>query len=354
MSLLQKTIDAIKPLDEKAMDEAQKRLDFLLKPQGSLGKLEDIAKRVAGITGKVQNTLDKRAVMVMCADNGVFEEQVAISAQAVSMLVADCMVRGLSGVSVLARHADADLKIVDLGMVLDVESTGIINRKIRRSTSNFVKEPAMTRDEAIRAIEIGIEETLKAIDEGYNLLGTGEIGIANTTTSSAMMHVFTGASLDDVVGRGAGLDDKGLQRKKNSIRIAVEKHKPDPKDPIDVLAKVGGFDIAGMAGTFLAAASRRVPVVIDGFISGAAAVLAYRLCPEAINFMFPSHGSAEPGAQIVAKELGLDPMLYMNMRLGEGSGAALAFHLMGASMYMMNNQGTFADIKMLQTGEEVK
>lgn len=353
MSLLQKTIDAISSLDEKAMEEAQQRLDFLLKPKGSLGKLEDIAKRVAGITGKVQNTLDKRTVMVMCADNGIFEEQVAISAQIVSTLVADCMVRGLAGVSVLSQHAGAGLKVVDLGLVTDVTSPGIINRKIRRSTSNFVKEPAMSREEAINALEVGIEETLKAIDEGANLLGTGEVGIANTTTSSAILHVFTGASLDNVVGRGAGLSDEGLAKKKECIRIAVEKHMPNPSDPIDVLSKVGGFDIAGMAGAFLAAASRRVPIVIDGFISGAAAVLAQRLCPEVVNYMFPSHGSAEPGAKVIAKELGLEPMLFMDMRLGEGTGAALAFHLMGASMYMMNNQGTFADIGMLQTGETV-
>jgi nicotinate-nucleotide--dimethylbenzimidazole phosphoribosyltransferase len=345
-SLLKKTIDAIQPLDAVAMEEAQKALDFLLKPQGSLGKLEDIARQMAGITGKVKNKVDKKAMMVMCSDNGVADEGVASFPRDISMLVSDCMMRGLSGVAVLARHAGADLFVVDLGLEKDPATPGLINRKIRRMTSNFAQVPAMTREEAILALEIGIEETLKVIDKGYNLLGTGEVGIANTTTSSAILHVLTGEGLNVVVGRGAGLSDEGLDRKKEAIRRGVELHKPDASDPIDVLAKVGGFDIAGMAGTYLAAASRRVPVVIDGFISGVAALVACRLCPDAKTYMIPSHGSAEPGARIIFNELGMEPMLMMNMRLGEGTGCALAFHLIDASMYMLNNQGTFADIGM--------
>ncbi|MDP4209864.1 MAG: nicotinate-nucleotide--dimethylbenzimidazole phosphoribosyltransferase [Bacteroidota bacterium] len=344
MSLLQDTIDAVRPLDEKVMNEAQQTLDYLMKPQGSLGKLEDIARQVAGITGKVKNTFRKKAVLIMSSDNGVTEEGIAGSPRDFTMLVTDIMLRGKSGACTLAKHAGGETFVVDLGMEKDPPSPGLINRKIRRMTSNFLHEPAMTREEAIHAIEIGIEETCKLIDKGYDLIGTGEMGIGNTTTSSAMLHVFTGEPLDVVVGRGAGLDDKGLQRKKEVIRQAIALHKPNPADPIDVLSKVGGFDIAGMAGTYLACAARRMPVMIDGFISGVAALLAIKLCPEARNYMFASHGSAEPGAQIIARELNLSPFLTMDMRLGEGSGCALAFHVMDAAMYMMNHQGTFEDL----------
>jgi nicotinate-nucleotide--dimethylbenzimidazole phosphoribosyltransferase len=339
-------MDSIRPLDHKAMDEAQKRLDFLLKPKGSLGRLEDIAVQMAGITGKVQNNPDKRAFMVMCSDNGIVDEGTASFSRSLSMLVADCMLRGISGIAVLGKYAGADLRIVDLGLEIDPETPGIINRKIRRSTSNFLQTEAMTREEAIHAIEIGIEETNKAMDEGYNLIGTGEVGIGNTTTSSAMMYVFTGKSLDELVGRGAGLTDDALAHKKEIIRAAIEKHRPDASDPLDVLTKVGGFDIAGMAGTYIACAARRVPVVMDGFISGAAAVLACKLCPEVKNYIFPSHGSAEPGSKAIMEALGMEPFMYMNMRLGEGTGAALAFHIIGASMYMMNHMGTFGDVGM--------
>jgi len=344
--MLQQTINSIKPLHQEAMEEAQKHLDFLLKPQGSLGKLEDIARQMAGITGNVQNTLAKKMIIVGCSDNGIHEEGVAVTPQDVSWLIADCMVRGIAGVATLGRHAGADLRVIDLGLLKDVPTPGVVNRKIQRSTSNFAKQQAMTREEAIRAIEIGIEETNKAFDEGYDLVATGEVGIANTTTSSAMLYAFTGKSLDVLVGRGAGLDDAGLKLKKECIQQACELHKPDAADPIDVLAKVGGFDIACMAGTFLAAAARRKPVVMDGFISGVAALLAVRLCPEVKGYIFPSHGSAEPGTRVIFEELGMEPMLQMNMRLGEGTGAALAFHILDAAMYMMNNMGTFAHIGM--------
>ncbi len=344
--MLQKTINAIQALDEAAMEAAQNRLDFLLKPQGSLGKLEDIAKQMAGITGQVQNTIGKKTIMIGCSDNGIYEEGVASFPQEISCLVADCMVKGISGVAALAKNAGADLHVVDLGLLNDVPTEGVINRKIRRSTSNFTKEYAMSREEAIQAIEIGIEETHKAIDNGYELLGTGEVGIANTTTSSAMLYGFTGKNLDLLVGRGAGLDDAGLERKKEVIRLAFEKHQPNVNDPIELLSAVGGFDIAFMAGVYLGAASRRKPVVMDGFISGVAAILATRLCPAVKGYILPSHGSAEPGAVAVFEDLGLEPMLMMNMRLGEGTGAALAFGIIDAALAMMNNQGTFADIQM--------
>jgi len=346
MDLLQKTIASIGPLDREAMARADERLNSLLKPPGSLGKLEEIARQIAGITGSVINKTDKKAILIMCNDNGVTEEGISSFPADVSFLVADTMLKGLAGVAVLGRHAGADLKVVDLGLFKDVPAPGMINRKIRRGTSNFTKGPAMTRDEAVKAIETGIEIALTAADEGYTLLGTGEVGIGNTTTSSAILYALTGESLDILAGRGAGLTDEGLEHKKAVIRKGVEMNRPDPGDPIDVLAKVGGFDIAALTGCFLGAASRRVPIVIDGFISGTAAVLAVRIKPETKNFMFTSHLSDEPGTRKISDILGLEPMLNMGMRLGEGTGCALAFNIIDASMKIMGEMGTFADIGM--------
>jgi nicotinate-nucleotide--dimethylbenzimidazole phosphoribosyltransferase len=286
MELLKKTIESIGELHRDRMTEAQERLDNLLKPQGSLGKLEDIARQLAGITGKLKNEVTKKCIIVMGADNGIVNEGVTSFPKDVSLLVAETMITGISGVAVLARHAGAELKVVDLGIDGDIKAEGVINRKIRRSTSSFLSGPAMSREEAVKAIEIGIEITGTAIKEGAQLIGTGEIGIGNTTTSSAMLYAFTGGDLDSLVGRGAGLTDEALLRKKEVIRQGVAFNKPDPLDPVDVISKVGGLDIAGLTGVYLAAAAARVPVVIDGFISGVAAVAAIRLSPPAKDFMF--------------------------------------------------------------------
>lgn len=346
MKLLKKTIDAITPLDRAAMDRAQERLDNLLKPPGSLGRLEDIARQLAGISGSIKNSVDRKTILIMCADNGVYEEKVASFPQEVSTLVAETMVSGLSGVAVLARHAGASLKVVDIGLKGEPKGAGIINRKIRMGTSNIATGPAMSRDEAVRAMEIGIETANQAIDEGADLLGTGEVGIGNTTTSSAILYAFTDANLDRLVGRGAGLSDEGLENKKSVIERAVKHNRPDPGDAVDVVAKVGGFDIAGLAGCYLGAAARRKPIVIDGFISGAAAVAAVKLCPGVKDFMFTSHVSREPGTVLIQEILGLAPMLDMNMRLGEGTGCALAFSIIEAATRMMNEMGSFSDIGM--------
>ncbi len=346
MDLLKKTIEAIGPLDSRAMDNARERLNNLLKPPGSLGRLEDIAVQLAGISGAVGRRVNKKAIVVMCADNGVTEEGISSFPNEVSSLVAGTMVQGLSGVSVLSRHAGAVLYVVDIGLKNDMDDPLIIDRKIRRMTSNMARGPAMTRAEAVQAIETGIEMAALAVREGADLLGTGEIGIGNTTTSSALLHVLTGAGLDEVVGRGAGLTDEGLRHKKEVIRMAVERNRPDPDDAIDALAKVGGFDIAGLAGCYLGAASARVPIVIDGFISGAAAVAAIKIHPGARDFMFSSHASAEPGTSAVSGALGLYPMLALDMRLGEGTGCALAFHIIEAAVKIVSEMGTFKDIGM--------
>jgi nicotinate-nucleotide--dimethylbenzimidazole phosphoribosyltransferase len=346
LDLLQRTVEAIGPLDTQAMEKAKERLDNLLKPRGSLGRLEDIAVQLAGITGTAGRQISKKAIIVMCSDNGVTEEGVSSFSSEVSTLVTETILKGISGVSVLSRHAGAGLLVVDIGLGGDIYDSRIIHRKIRRGTSNIAKGPAMTREEAVRAIETGIEITCTAIDEGADLLGTGEIGIGNTTTSSAVLRVFTGAGFDEVVGRGAGLSDDGLRHKKDVIRRAVRLNRPDPGDPIDVLSKVGGFDLAGLAGCYLAAAARRVPIVVDGFISGAAAVAAVKIHPETRSFMFSSHTSAEPGTSAISRALDLYPMLALDMRLGEGTGCALAFHIIEAAVKIMNEMGTFKDIGM--------
>ncbi len=346
MKLLTETIDSITGLDAGAMEKARERLDNLLKPPGSLGKLENIVIKISGMTGEIQNSFGKKTIIAMCADNGVVEENISSFPKDVSFLVADCMAKGIAGVAVLSRHAGAGLAIVDIGLDTDAKPEGIIDRKIRKGTSNISKGPAMTRDEAVQAIETGIETALDAIREGSDLLGTGEVGIGNTTTSSAILAAFTGSSLDTLVGRGAGLDDEGLENKKRIIKNALEINRPDPNDPMDVLSKVGGFDIAGLVGVFLAAASKKVPVVVDGFISGTAAVVAAKIKPETTGYMLASHSSAEPGAAAIREILQLDPMLNMDMRLGEGTGCALAFNIIDAATKVMKEMGTFADIGM--------
>lgn len=342
MHLLKQTLDAIRPVDRAVMAAAQREIDYCLKPPGSLGKLESMARQIAGITGQVHNAIRKKAIVVMMADNGVYTEGVAMYPQDITRIGAEFVTTGRMGVNFLARQAGADIIAVDIGIQVDVDLPGVINRKVRHGTANFLKEPAMTREEAIQAIEAGIEVTNDAIDRGYDLIGTGEIGIGNTTASSAVLFAFTGAPIDRVVGRGAGLTDEAFARKKAVVEEAVRRHRPDPDDPLDVLAKVGGLDIAGMVGTYLACAARRVPVVTDGLISNVAALAAMRCKPEAVQYMIPSHISFEPGAKLLKEITGLEPMLDMDMRLGEGTGCALVFTIIEAALRMIEEMGTFA------------
>ncbi len=347
MELIHKTMGDISPLDAKAMDAAAKRLDALLKPKGSLGRLEWIARRMAGITGEpVYRPSGDKTIVVMCADNGVTDEGVTSYPREVTALVAGTIATGLSGVAVLARQAGARVMTVDIGMDCEETPEGILDRKIRRCTGNIAAGPAMTRDEAVRAIRTGIECAHEAIDAGAWILGTGEVGIGNTTTSSAVLHALTGTPAARVVGRGAGLDDEGLRRKIAAVEKAIALNRPDPGDPLGVLAAVGGLDIAGLAGCYLGAASRRVPIVIDGFIAGTAAVVAAAMHPGAADYMFTSHVSEEPGSALIAERLGMEPMLRLGMRLGEGTGCALAFPVIESALAVMAEMGTFADIGM--------
>lgn len=341
---LQKNLESIGELDQKAMQTARERLDGLLKPPGSLGKLEDIAVQLAGITGNPRPAAVNKAIVMMAADNGVYEEGYNSYPQEITKAVAELAAPGLVGVAVLARLAGARLVVVDMGIKDEVGGEAIIRRKIRPGTGNIAKGPAMTRAEAVQAVEAGIDVCRRLFDEGIDVLGTGEVGICNTTTSAAVLAALTGVDPAEVVGKGTGADESAYRLKLAAIQKALAVNKPDPADPLDVLAKVGGLDIAGMVGCYLAAAACRKPIVIDGFIAGAAALLAVRMKPEAKNYMIPSHFSAEKGARVVFESLGMEPMLMMNMRLGEGTGAALAFNLLDASCKIINEMGSFADL----------
>ncbi len=346
MELLNATLSQIKPLYEDKVKEAQTRLDNLIKPVGSFGKLEETAARMAGITGKLHNTINKKNIIVMCADNGVCDEGVSACPQNITTIMTNNFTKGVTGVCVLAKFAGSDISIVDIGVNGDFNDPKIINKKIAHGTKNMAKEPAMTREEAIRAIETGIEMVDNLVKEGYDLFGTGEMGIGNTATSSAVLSVLSGLTPEVVVGKGAGLTDEQFDKKKNTIKKAIEVNKPDKNDVIDVIAKVGGFDIAGLCGCFLGAAKNRVPIVIDGFISSAAALCAYKLNPLARDYMFPSHLSAEPGAVYMSKELGLEPFLNLKMRLGEGTGCPLAFNIIEAALCVINDMVTFDELTM--------
>ncbi len=341
MELLRETLKNIEKVDEDIKILAQNKLDNMAKPIGGLGKLEDIAVKIAGITGKVENNLDKKNIIVMSSDNGIVEEGVSASPQIFTKILTENMAKGLTGVSVLSEIGKSDITIVDIGVNGDLEDEKIINKKIRKSTSNFTKGPSMSYEEAVKSIEIGIEIGDKIISEGYNIIGTGELGIGNTTTSAALLSCFSNIDIDKITGKGAGLTEEQYLSKKKAIEKGIEVNNPNPEDPIDVLAKVGGFDIGGLCGVFLSGAKNKVPVVIDGFISSAAALLAVKLNPLVKDYMIPSHLSAEQGALYMMDELELSPMLDLEMRLGEGSGCPLAFYIIDSALYVMNNMASF-------------
>ena len=343
MEIFERTAAGIRPSYEESKKEAAERLDKLVKPIGSLGKLEDIAVKISGITGKQKNSFEKKVTIIMASDNGVAEEGVSAAPQAVTALMTINFLKGITGVCVLSKHAGADIRVVDIGVGSDLEYPGLINRKVRKGTSNMVKGPAMSREEAISAIETGIEMVSQLVKEGYSLFGTGEMGIGNTSTASAVAMAFLGCSAEEAVGKGVGLTEEGYASKKSVIERAISINKPDPYDPIDVLSKVGGFDIAGMTGCFLGAAYCRVPIVIDGFISAAAALAAYRINPLVRDYIIPSHLSEEPGYSLVINEIGLKPLLDLNMRLGEGSGCPLAFNIIEAAEAIISDMATFEE-----------
>ena len=343
---LDKVLNEISGADHSTTKLAKEKLDQLLKPIGSLGKLEDIISKIAGITKTLDIKIDKKVIVVIGADNGITDEGVSSFPKHLTKILAEVLVSEKAGVSVLAKSANADVKIVDMGIDTEDKISGVIDKKVKCGTGNIVKEVAFTRDEAIKAIENGIEIVDSLVKEGYNLIGTGEIGIGNTTTSSACLSTISDKSVEELTGRGAGLSDEGFKHKIEIIKKALSFHNVDKNDSIDIVSKLGGLDIAGLMGLYIGAGKNRIPIVIDGFISGIAALLAYRLKPELKDFMIASHSSVEPGAVELNRLLNLNTMLDMDMRLGEGSGAALAFKIIDSASDMFKNMGTFSDIGM--------
>jgi nicotinate-nucleotide--dimethylbenzimidazole phosphoribosyltransferase len=334
----------IAPLDEAAMAAARERQNQLTKPQGSLGRLEALSAQVAGITGQALPRVDRKAVVVLAGDHGITAEGVSAYPSEVTAQMVLNFLRDGAAINVLARQAGTRVIVADVGVAADLpEDPRLLRRKIAHGTANFAHGPAMTRQQAARAVEIGIEVVLDEIVRGLDLVATGEMGIGNTTAASAIAAVYTGLPVAQVTGRGTGVDDEGLARKVQVLEHALALHQSDPADPLGVLAAVGGFEIGAIAGVCLGAAAHRVPVVVDGFISAAGALLAAALCPAVKPYLIASHLSVERGHAALWQALGLHPLLDMDLRLGEGTGAVLAFHLVEAACRILAEMATFAD-----------
>lgn len=340
--------EKIKPLDAAAMEQARARWMTVGKPLFSLGSLEDAVIQIAGIKRTSDFELRKRGLIIMCADNGVVAEGVTQTGQEVTAIVADNFTKGETSVCIMAEEANVDLFPVDVGMAVDVPSVTKKEDKVAYGTRNFAKEPAMTREEVVRAIQVGIRKVEACKEAGYEILATGEMGIGNTTTSSAVASVLLGEDPEVMTGKGAGLTKKGLQKKVQVIREAMERMQPDRTDVIDVLSKVGGLDIAGLVGVYLGGAVCRIPVVIDGFISAVAALAAVRLVPECAGFILPSHLSDEPASRKILNALEKKPFLTCGMCLGEGTGAVAVMPLLEMGLQVYRRMGTFDDIHVEQ------
>jgi nicotinate-nucleotide--dimethylbenzimidazole phosphoribosyltransferase len=344
MEKINRTLSEIKPLDEKAMAEARKRQDDLTKPQGSLGQLESLSIQLAGIKGNLRPRIIHKVIFTLAADHGVTKEGVSAYPSEVTPQMVYNFLRGGAAINVLGRHIGARVVIADLGVASVLERhPDLSDRKVAMGTENIAKGPAMSKEEAIRSIETGIELVEEELSKGLDILGTGDMGIGNTTASSAITAVLTGVDVAAVTGRGTGVDDKGWEKKVKVIQKALEQNRPDPKDAIDVLSKVGGFEIGGIAGVILAGARYRIPVVLDGFISGAAALISASLSPQVKPFLIASHQSVEEGHRIILDHLGLKPLLNLGLRLGEGTGAALGISLVEASLKILDEMATFSE-----------
>jgi len=341
---LSNIIKMIRPLDEKAMGKARLHQDHLTKPRGSLGRLEELSVKIAGITGRVMPRIEQKAIVTMAGDHGVTAEGVSAYPQEVTGQMVYNFLRGGAGINVLARHIGARVVVVDMGVAADLEPHPLlVSKKIAFGTRNMAKEPAMSRQQALRAIEAGIEVINEEVAKGLDIVGVGDMGIGNTTPSSAICAVITGEPVAKVTGRGTGIGDEQLASKVRVIETALALNRPDPKDAIDVLAKVGGFEIGGIVGVILGAVAQRIPVVVDGFIAGAAALIATRLCSKVRDYLIAAHVSAEIGHRAILDYLGLKPLLDLEMRLGEGTGAALAISIVEAAAKTLAEMATFID-----------
>ena len=342
--LLSNIIEMIKPLDREAIAEARARQDRLTKPQGSLGRLEELSIQLAGIQGKSIPQIRHKAIITMAGDHGVVAERVSAFPQQVTAQMVYNFLSGGAGINVTARQIGARIIVVDMGVATELEpNPQLLARKVAFGTQNMSQGPAMTREQAVTAIETGIEVVASEVAKGLDIVGTGDMGIGNTTASSAICAVMTEKPVAEVTGRGTGIADEQLTHKIEILNRALAVNQPDPKQPLDVLAKVGGFEIGGLVGVMLAAAAHRIPVVIDGFISGAAALIATALSPGLRDFLIAAHVSAEAGHHLLLKHLGLKPLLDLGMRLGEGTGAALGISLSETAARVLAEMSTFAE-----------
>ena len=351
--LVDATVDGITALNEEAMAGARARQDTLTKPPGSLGRLEELSVLLAGMFGDPVPSIRRKSVILAAADHGVVAEGVSAYPQEVTPQMVYNFLRGGAGINVLARHAGADIVILDAGVASDLEPNPLLRSvKVAHGTANMAVGPAMTREQAVRCLEIGIDAAREQIGEGADLIACGDMGIGNTTASSAITAVVTGSDPAITTGRGTGLDDPGLAHKVDVIRRAIEVNRPDSTDGLDVLTKVGGLEIGVLAGAMLGTAASHRPVVVDGFISGAAALIAWLISPAARDYFIAAHQSVEPGHRVGLDAMGLTPLLDMNMRLGEGTGAALAMHLIEAASLCLAEMATFAEAGVSERSED--
>ncbi len=342
MSLFHDTLRSIPPIDPTVGQKAQARLDNLTKPRGSLGRLEEFARSYVSMRNDLNASIHSKEVLVFAADHGVVEEGVSAYPRDVTYQMVLNFLNGGAGINVIARHVNAQVTVVDIGVDHDFEPVpGLVMRKVAPGTANMAKGPAMSEETTVKALEVGIVTAFEAIDHGADILGTGEMGIGNTTASSAVTAVFTGRPVKEVTGRGTGIDDAALAAKVEVIERAIALNRPDPSNGLDVLAKVGGLEIAGIAGMIIGAASRRVPVVLDGFISSTGGLVARELNPEIANYLFAAHRSVEIGHHAILERIGLIPFVDLNLRLGEGTGAAIGMDMIELSLKIMNEMATF-------------
>lgn len=343
--VLKEILDNIKAVSGEELERAWMRLDNLTKPRRSLGRLEEIAARIAAIRGVDRPSLGKRAVFVFVGDHDVVEEGVSAYPQEVTALMVRNFLAGGAAINVLARAAGAEVHVVDVGMKEDLgDAPALIRRNVRRAAANIARGPAMGLEEALRALGVGIEMAEKAYKGGVGMIATGEMGIGNTTPAAAIMAALLPADPSEVTGRGTGIEDDALERKVAVVRRAVEVNRDSVKDPLSALASVGGLEIAAIAGLCLGGAYRRMAVLVDGFISGAGALAAMRICPSSADYLFFSHLSQEAGHRAFCRKEGIRPILDLDMRLGEGTGAALAMHVMEGAVRIYNEMATFADV----------
>lgn len=341
---LESLLGSITSVNGKFIEQAQKRLDNLTKPQGSLGRLEEFARRLVAITESTMPEIDKKVVFTFAGDHGVADEGVSAYPKEVTGQMVFNFLNGGAGINVLARQAGAEVVVVDIGVDYDFgEIDGIISKKVVMGTKNIRKGPAMTKEEALRCIDVGIELADEYANKGYRMFGTGDMGIANTTPSSAIAAVLTGKPVSEVTGRGTGIGDDAWKNKIRVIEDAISLNRPDPSDPVDVLSKVGGAEIGGIAGLIIGGASNRIPVVIDGLISTAGALIAYSIEPKTRDYMFAAHSSVEIGHKVMLEKIGLRPILDLDLRLGEGTGSALAMIVIESGLRIYKEMATFGE-----------